>query len=250
VPRFREHGFTPVEGDAWAEAPDLLFYGGAMLRPAVEETISDFEKREGVKVTRVYNGCGILVAGMRASGQRPPDAYFACDQQFMDQVNDLFDPKTQVKVSTNQLVILVRKGNPHQIKRLKDLGKPGLRIGIGHEKQCAMGVLTQTTLRQDGTRSDVMANVKVESPTGDMLVNQLRTGSLDAAVAYLSNAAGASEELEAIPINIPCALAVQPFAVGKESLHPRLTGRLLDAIRRDESRRRFEALGFQWRAND
>src|SRR5256885_9955496 len=45
----------------------------SMLRPAIEETIQDFERREGVSVTRVYNGCGILVAAMRA-GDRP-DAY-------------------------------------------------------------------------------------------------------------------------------------------------------------------------------
>ena len=36
----------------------------------------------------------------------------------------------------------------------------------------------------------VMKNVKVQSPTGDLLVNQLLTGSLDAVVAYISNAAG------------------------------------------------------------
>ena len=31
-----------------------------MLRPAIEETVTEFEKREGVRVSRVYNGCGIL----------------------------------------------------------------------------------------------------------------------------------------------------------------------------------------------
>ncbi len=32
-----------------------------MLRPAIEETIQAFEQREGVRVIRIYNGCGILV---------------------------------------------------------------------------------------------------------------------------------------------------------------------------------------------
>ena len=50
-----------------------------------------------------------------------------------------------------------------------------------------------------------MKNVKVQSPTGDMLVNQLRTGSLDAVVAYVSNAVPAADQLEAIAIDIPCA---------------------------------------------
>ncbi len=117
-----------------------------------------------------------------------PDAYFACDTEFMEQVPDLFPESTDV--SQNELVILVEKGNPHDIASLRDLDKEGLRVGIGHEKQCAMGWLTQNTFREGGVQQEVMENVTVQTPTGDMLVNQMRTGSLDAAVVYLSNAAG------------------------------------------------------------
>src|SRR5438067_845160 len=70
---FRKFGFMTVEGDAWSIRPELRVMCGAMLRPAIEGTIEEFEKREGVSVTRVYNGCGILVAAMKA-GERP-DAY-------------------------------------------------------------------------------------------------------------------------------------------------------------------------------
>ena len=213
-----------------------------MLRPAVEETITAFEKREGGKVTRVYNGCGILVAQMKA-GERP-DAYFACDKQFMDEVADLFTD--QRDVSTNQLVILVHKGNPHGIKTLTDLGKPGLRIGIGHEKQCALGVLTQKTFKEGGVQEQVMKNVKVQSPTGDMLVNQLRTGSLDAVVAYVSNAVPAADQLKAITIDIPCATAVQPVAAGQDSKHRQLTGRLMVRLRSAESQDRVTANWVHW----
>src|SRR5262249_52627624 len=88
LPGFEQHGVRPAEGDVWPEEPELRLLSGAMLRPAIEETLTAFERREGVRVTRVYNGCGILVAQMLA-GERP-DAYFACDKSFMDQVNDLF----------------------------------------------------------------------------------------------------------------------------------------------------------------
>lgn len=244
LPEFGRQGYDPIDGDAWAEEPELRLLSGAMLRPAIEETITAFEKREGCRVTRVYNGCGILVAQMKA-GERP-DAYFACDKSFMDEVADLFTD--QHDVSTNQLVILVPKGNPHGIKSLLDLGKEGLRVGIGHEKQCALGVLTQRTLREGGVEAQVMRNVRVQTPTGDMLVNQLRTGSLDAVVAYVSNAVPAAGQLEAIAIDIPCALAVQPVATARESAHKHLTGRLIAAIRSAESRDRFLSNGFRWQA--
>lgn len=238
-----EHfGFEPVAGDVWAETPELRLFAGAMLKPAVEATITAFEQREGVHVTRVYNGCGILVAQMKAGFK--PDAYFACEKSFMKEVNDLFlDP---VDVSSNRLVIVVQKGNPHEVKTLKDLGKPNLRVGVGHEQQCAMGVITEQTLKEGGQFDTVSKNIKVRSPTGDMLVNQLRTKSLDAVIAYISNTAGL-DDIEAFSIEgIPCAVAVQPMAVGKNSPHQQLANRLLDALRSAQSKKQFESYGFKW----
>lgn len=242
-PEFVKAGFSPVEADAWEEKPSLLLYGGAMLRPAIEKTIAAFEQRESCRVTRVYNGCGILVSQMKA-GEKP-DLYFACDNQFMEQVKDKFHAPAEV--SLNQLVILIPKGNPKGVKSLKDLGKPGLKIGVGHEQQCALGVLTQETLRQTQLQSEVMKNVAVRSPTGDLLVNQMRTGSLDAVVAYVSNAASAADVLEAVAIDIPCAMATQPVAVSLDSRRKQLAGRLVEALRSPESRERFLNEGFRWK---
>jgi molybdate transport system substrate-binding protein len=241
--KYREFGFQPVAGDAWSEQPEITLYAGSMLRPAIEETITAFEKREGVRVTRIYNGCGILVAQMKAG--EVPDAYFACDSEFMNQVQPLF--VNPLNVSQNQLVILVKKGNPLGIGSLKDLARPNIRVGVGHEKQCAMGWLTQRTFDESGYKAELMKNVVVQTPTGDMLVNQMRSGSLDAAVAYLSNAAGSADFLDAIKIQgIPCSVATQPFAVAKESAHKHLVERLLVAIRAENSKQRFTSEGFQW----
>jgi len=241
--RYKEFGFQPIDGDAWNERPEITLYAGSMLRPAIEQTITAFEEREGVRVTRVYNGCGILVAQMKAG--QVPDAYFACDSEFMNQVSAIF-PESQ-DVSQNELVILVQKGNPHGIRSLADLTKKGLRVGVGHEKQCAMGWLTQRTFTESGLKTELMENVVVQTPTGDMLVNQMRSGSLDAAVAYLSNAAGAAEHLDAIRIQgIPCSVATQPFGVAKDSANKQLAARLLEAIRAQPSQERFKSEGFHW----
>ncbi len=147
--QYAEQGFQISGGDLWAERPELKLFAGSMLRPAIERTIETFQQREGVQVSTVYNGCGILVAQMKAG--QVPDAYFACDTEFMKQVPDLFPEP--VDVSQNELVILVQKGNPQNIGSLRDLTKPGLRVGIGHEKQCAMGWLTQNTFREGGVQT-------------------------------------------------------------------------------------------------
>ena len=89
-------------------------------------------------------------------------------------------------------------------------------------------------------------NLKVESSTGDLLVNQLRAGSLDATIVYASNAALAAEHLQSIPLSQPGALAIQPFAIQRDSSHRQLLARLFAALGKDESRARFEELGFIW----
>jgi len=247
---FSSAGFRTIDGDPWAADPEVTLFAGAMLRPAIQDTITAFEEREGVTVGRKYDGCGILVAQLKA-GEKP-DVYFACDKSFMSEVADLF--LDSIDVSTNQLVILVPKGNPHGIKALADLGKPGIKIGVGHEKQCALGALTQMTLSQSRLQDKVNKNVVVRVPAGDTLVNLLLVSAgstspdkaLDAVVAYVSNAAAAGDKLEAIPIDIPCAIAVQPMALAKEARYPILTQRLLDKFQSHESKDRFLKLGFHW----
>lgn len=237
-----EHGYAATGGDPWAEKPDLVLFAGAMLRPAIEESIQWFEQREGVQVTRVYNGCGILVAQMRAD--KRPDAYFACDKSFMAQVSDLFYAPEDI--ASNPMIILVPKGNPKGIKTIKDLGAAGLRLGLAHEQQSALGALTKRMLQAHGLYEPIRANVKVESATGDFLVNQLRSGSLDAVIVYVSNGALVKEATESIPIQLPEAFAIQPIAVCKEARYPQLALRLHELVRTTESRERFLKLGFGW----
>src|SRR5262249_11192650 len=144
---FRDHGFSRIEsGDLFVLKPRLVLYAGAMLQPAIEETVKEFETREGVEIERVYNGCGILVSQM-AAGQHP-DLFLACDARFMSDAQKWF--AEPVTLCTNQLVIAVQKGNPHGVTSLKDLSKPGLKVGVGHEQQCALGAITRETFIQSG----------------------------------------------------------------------------------------------------
>jgi molybdenum ABC transporter molybdate-binding protein len=240
--RFANHGYTPLEGDAWEEQPEILLFSGAVNRPAIEETVSRFETREGVRVTRVYNGCGILVSQMK-SGQ-VPDAYFACDNSFLRQVGDLFEDP--IGVSMTEMVILVAKGNPKGIHSIRDLTAPELKVGLANPEQSALGALVKNLLDHEGVLDGVMANVKTQTPTGDLLVNQMRTGSLDAVVVYRANTVNVRDALDVVPIDSPESVARQPFAIGRNSPHKYLVARLLSALRSEESKQRFTAAGFGW----
>ena len=241
---FKRFNYGTVDGDPWEERPKILLFSGGVNRLAIKETIREFEAREGVDIIPVYNGCGILVSAMK-SGEIP-DAYFACDTSFVNDVQDHFH--AGVTISTTDMVIIVQKGNPRGIQSLKDLGKKGLKVGVANAKQSALGELTQRLLKRKGLQDAVNSNVVVQTPTADLLVNQIRAGpaTLDAAVVYRANTPKAAKALDIIDINEPDAQALQPFVQSKESRFPRLVSRLRAAFTSALSRERFEKNGFSW----
>ncbi|MFP6873972.1 MAG: molybdate ABC transporter substrate-binding protein [Verrucomicrobiales bacterium] len=240
---FKKFGYKVVEGDKWQPRPELVFFSGAMLNPAIRNSMEQFKNREGIRLKFVPNGCGILVSQMKA-GVRP-DAYFSCDVSFMQEVQDYFSkPMT---VSSNDMVILVANNARSKIKNLAGLAAPGLRIGLAHPKNSALGALTLKLLKQAGVR--VGSNKELDSATGDFLVNQLRAGSLDAVIVYRSNAQANPATLETahiVEINQPMAVAYQPFAVGLHSDHKYLAGRMFQALVSNQGREQFLKNGFGW----
>ncbi len=253
------HGYTTVpDADVWEEHPEIHLYAGAMLKPAVTDALEAFERREGVKVLPIFNGCGVLVSQMKAvkGGQNPrafPDAYFACDASFMTEVQSWFEPG--VTVSRNDMVLIVPKGNPKKVASLEDLARPDLRVGLAHPQKAAIGKLTDDLLKhQDGLHARVYApgwaTHIVHTDASHDLVNKMLVGALDVAVVYRSNvlATKANERtrIDVIPLDLPGARAVQPFAIAADSRHPYLLRRLRETLVAEPSARRFRSLGFEW----
>ncbi len=244
---FKSYGYDALEGDRWAEKPEILLFSGSMLRPAIQSQLKAFEAREGCSITVKYAGCGELVALMKAGDE--PDFYASCDVSFMDMVVDKFR-KPEV-VSGNKIVILVAKGNPHKIKSLRDLSQPGLKLGIADRKRSALGALTYKLLASAGLLQAIesSANVQILAAKGDDLVNQMQTGALDAALLYRSNAMASSsimKHCDIIEIDNKLAYAKQPIAIAKKTDYPLLLSRLSDHLTNQKGKESFLKYGFFW----
>lgn len=238
----RTLGYETVDGDKWEEKPQLLFYSGGVNRVAVEKTIRAFEKREDVEVTRVYNGCGILVAQIKA-GQEP-DAYLTCDVTFMNQVKASFQDIDTI--SATKIVIATTKGNAKNIRSLDDLQKPGLKVGVCNPKQSALGTLTKRMLQDMGLWEGIFKNVVSQTPTADLLVNQLRVGGLDAVIVYQANTAQVTDKIDVIPIKKDRAIAIQDMGININSDHKFLARRLFQALTSEASMANYIINGFTW----
>ncbi|MCX7887905.1 MAG: substrate-binding domain-containing protein, partial [Verrucomicrobiae bacterium] len=244
--QFAALGYTVVEGDVWEETPELLVFSGSVNRVAVEETLREFEKRGGCRITRVYNGCGILVGQMKTGGARP-DVYLTCDRSFASPVADLFLGEP-VGISETDILLVTPADNPKNIRELGDLARPGVRVGWANPDQSTLGALTLRMFQQAGILEAVRSNTVMQVPTGDMLVNQLRTsrGSLDVVVAYRVNALKASNDVQMISLNVPGARAEQTFSIGVHSKHKQMVRRLHAALLSPRSQQRFTSAGFRW----
>ena len=239
---FAAHGYAVTQGDVWADRPELVFFSGGVNRLAIQNTLREFELREGVVLNTQFNGCGILVATMK-TGQLP-DAYFACDVSFITGLAEQFDPIHDL--STTDIVVAVARENPRNIQALSDLAGPGLRVGVTNPQQSALGALTENLLKEMNHWKAISQNIKSQTPTADLLVNQIRTGSLDAVFIYRANVAAVLDDLRVISIDHPRARAIQPYAVMLNSDHKHTMYRLLEAIRSQSSQQRFADGGFQW----
>jgi ABC-type molybdate transport system substrate-binding protein len=247
---FQQQGFKLAGGDKWTEKPELILYSGGVNRVAIEKLLHVFADREGVSLTTVFNGCGILCATMKtmtdANNPKFPDAYYACDICFVPPVAEQF-PEAVILTET-EIGVVVQKGNPKNVHTLADLAQPGLRVGLCNAVQSTLGYMTRGILKSSGFADSVQKNVVVESPTADFLVNQMRAGALDAAIVYRVNAQSQEDHLEYFHIQHPGAKAVQPFAVRATSPNRQLSGRLLEFLRAHHSQ--FEDAGFTWRGDE
>jgi molybdenum ABC transporter molybdate-binding protein len=243
---FAKNGFKAAGGDAWAAKPEMILYSGGVNRPAIEKLVQQFADREGITVTTIFNGCGILCASMKAmedaANPKFPDAYYACDVCFVPPVAEHF-PEA-VMLTETEIVIAVPKGNVKNIRTLADLAQPGLKLGVCNAQQSTLGFMTQAILKSSNLYDSVMKNVAVQVPTADFLVNQMRAGALDAAIVYQVNVQQVSQHFDVVPLPADKARAVQPFAVCHDSPNKHLSHRLLAYLKAHKES--FEDAGFVW----
>jgi molybdate transport system substrate-binding protein len=188
----------------------------------------------------------------RTRSDQFPDAYFSCDVSFMDMVDQWFEASKLI--SENEMVFIVQKGNPRGIKTLEELANREIKVGLGHPVNSALGALTDLLLKRAGLHERVYADAWqehiVHSDAGHDLVNKARTGAIDVAVVYRSNANATPENIEKhldiVEIGAADAVARQPLAIAADSNHKYLMRRLVAALVSSQSADRFRALGFRW----
>jgi molybdate transport system substrate-binding protein len=149
-----------------------------------------------------------------------------------------------------EIVIAVPKGS-EKVQSLKDLVKPGVRVAVGEPTQCTIGALTRRLLQAEELwkrlkeKQQRDGEVVVEKSSSALLIPDVLTGHVDAAVAYISDTLASRDQIDIVRIESEHNRAIQPLSIAKSSEHKHLGRRLFRRIA--ESREAFETAGFHFR---
>jgi molybdate transport system substrate-binding protein len=120
-------------------AANLLVYAGAASKPPTEDAAKAYEAKTGVKVDVVFGGSGYVLSQMKLA--KKGDIYFPGSSDYMEKAKRDGDvlPETEKVIVYLVPAINVQKGNPHGVKALKDLTRPGLRVAIANPEGVCVG---------------------------------------------------------------------------------------------------------------
>lgn len=130
-------------------AQSLLAYAGAASQPPTEEAAKAYEKKTGVKVEVIFGGSGYVLSQMKLA--KMGDLYFPGSSDYMEKAKRDGDVLAETEKVIVYLVpaINVQKGNPHNIRTLQDLTKPGLRVAIANPEGVCVGAYAVEILEKN-----------------------------------------------------------------------------------------------------
>jgi len=231
-------------GCARKAAPKLLLYCGAGIRPPVAEMAAEFGKRHAVEVECDYAGSNILLSRLKLT--RRGDLYMPGDVHYVEQAEEEGLIASKRKACYFIPVILVKKGNPKGIGGLADLARPGVKLGLGDPKACAIGRKSVKIFQKAGIpASENKKNTVFSSLTVNELGLHVKAGKIDATIVWDATAAYYADVAEVVRIPTEKnVISTVPVAVLGFSKHKALAEEFARFVCSEEGKRIFRKHGY------
>ncbi len=173
-----------------------ILCAGAM-RPPIEEMLHKFELETGIHIQISYASASALLQQMKMSPHGdlfiPADKYYT-DQAVKDGIVEA--PKVFAYLLP---VIMVEKGNPCKIRKLTDLTRKDIRVGLVDKRVGAIGRLFIALLEKNHIKLDKINTVYNAPIVGD-LANAVKLKAIDAAVVWKPVAMSYTKEADYVTI--------------------------------------------------
>lgn len=219
---------------------EITVFAAASLKSTFTDLGKQFETdNPDTKVTFSFAGSSDLVTQLTQGA--PADVFASADTKNMTKAADAGllagDP---VDFATNTLTIVTPPGNPKGIASFADLAKPGTTVVVC-APQVPCGSATEKVEKATGV---TLTPVSEESAVTDVL-GKITSGQADAGLVYVTDAAGAGDEVTAVPFaESSGAVNTYPIAVLEQSKDSAAAKKFVDLVTGPEGQKILAAAGF------
>lgn len=171
---------------SWGQ-DSILIFAGAASKPALEEIARKFEEETKIKVHINFGGSGFVLSQMILS--KKGDIYFPGSSDFMEKAKnlDVVFPETEKKVVYLVPAIVVQKGNPKNIRTLKDLTRDGIRIVIANPHDVCVGLYAVEIIEESLTeieKSKLRKNIVNYAESCEKTATAISLKTADVAIGW------------------------------------------------------------------
>jgi sulfate/thiosulfate-binding protein len=254
-------------GTTKAKTVDLSLVAYSTPQAAYEKIIAAFQKTsagKNVKFTQSYGASGDQSRAVE-SGLPADFVEFSLETDMTRLVkakivaDDWNSDPTKGMVTDSVVALVVRKGNPKNIKTFADLTKKGIDVitpnpfSSGAARWNIMGIYgsqTQTgksEAQATAFLTKVLKNVSVQDDSGRAALQTFTGGKGDVLISYENEAIFAQQNGQDVDYVIPddTLLIENPAAVTTTSKHPKEAKAFLDFVKSPEAQKIFAENGYR-----
>jgi molybdate transport system substrate-binding protein len=229
---------------AGADQQRLMVFAGAAGRPPTEEAAKVFEKKTGIRVDINFGGSGYVLSQMILG--RQGDIYFPGSSDYMEAARkkNVVLADTERRVAYLVSALNVQKGNPKNIRSLKDLTKPGLRIAIANPDGVCVGLYAVEIIERhftSGQKAALRKNLINYTESCEKTATAISLKAADAVIGWSVFSHWDPERIETVPLKKDEVIRMGyiPIAISKFTKNRKLAQRFIDFVLSEEGKTIF-----------
>lgn len=227
----------------------LLIYVGAASKPPTEEIVQQFQDETGIKVEAIYGGSGYVLSQMKLAGKG--DIYFPGSSDYMEVAKreQLVFPETEQQVVYLVNAINVQKGNPKNIKTLKDLTRSGLRVAIANPEGVCVGAYAIEIIEHnfnEAEKAQFRKNLVSYTESCDKTATAVALKAVDAVIGWSVFQHWNPDKIESVPLKPEEILRIGyiPIAIATYTKDRPLAQRFIDFVVSDKGKAVFKKYSY------
>jgi len=227
------------------ERHEMLFHAGVGQRSSLLDVQRVFEARHPqARVNFSFKGSGYFIADLERSNEG--DLFLPGEEFYLLQAVERGHVTTydrQADVAAHFMVVIATpRGNPGQVTTIADFARPGVRVGLGNPKACAIGIWDEKIFRRAGIWDQVQRNAVQSAKCIAEKLTSVQNRVVDATLLWSATAVLALRDIEVVPLEPRYRGFVRlPVAVLRHTRHPALAEQLKSFILSAEGRDIFRS---------